>query len=143
MGTRKEDEWGPLKRPVGYAVLGYLWLHATIASMPFFPSLCLCASFFFFPSFRYPFHRTAPFSPRHTSRREHYRIMRISTADIRTRVFGRWGWFSFFFFLRSCVLVFCYIWKPRNLIREKLIERNTKGCGENFALEEIKVSNGF
>lgn len=50
----------------------------------------------------------------------------------------------FFFFLRSCVLVFCYIWKPRNLIREKLIERNTKGySGENFVLEEIKVSNGF
>lgn len=70
----------------------------------------------FFPSFRYPFHRTAPLSPRHTSRREHYRIMRISTADIRTRVvfWFRWEWFFFFKFLFFVYLKSEEIWSEKN-----------------------------
>lgn len=86
----------------------------------FFPppslSFALCPSFFFFPSFRYPFHRTAPLSPRHTSRREHYRIMRISTADIRTRVvfWFRWEWFFFFKFLFFVYLKSEEIWSEKN-----------------------------
>lgn len=129
-----EVRWNDL-----YAVLGYLWLHATIASMPLSLPLSIFLLFSFL-SLPFPSNGSS-FTASHKSTR-HYRIMRISTADIRTReVF--WSVRMVLFFEIVCFCFF-YIWKARNLIREKLIVKHEELCNRgNFALEEINVSNGL
>lgn len=132
-----EVRWNDL-----YAVLGYLWLHATIASMPFSPLSLPLSIFLLFSFLSLPFPSNgSSFTASHKSTR-HYRIMRISTADIRTReVF--WSVRMVLFFEIVC-FCFLYIWKARNLIREKLIVKHEELCNRgNFALEEINVSNGL
>lgn len=124
-----EVRWNDL-----YAVLGYLWLHATIASMPFFPLSLPLSIFLLFSFLSLPFPSNgSSFTASHKSTR-HYRIMRISTADIRTReVF--WSVRMVLFFEIVC-FCFLFIWKARNLIREKLIVKHEELCNRgNFALK--------
>lgn len=137
MGTRKEDEWGPLKRPVRGPGIPVAPRDHRIDA--FFPSL---SAFLLFSFLSLPFPSNgSSFTASHKSTR-HYRIMRISTADIRTReVF--WSVRMVLFFEIVC-FCFLYIWKARNLIREKLIVKHEELCNRgNFALEAINVSNGL
>lgn len=140
MGTRKEDEWGPLKRPVrGPGIPVAPRDHRIDAFFPSLSAFVHLSSFFLL------------FATLSIERLLFHRVTQVDAtlsynANIDRRYSNTRGFLvgengSFFEIVCFC---FLYTWKARNLIREKLIVKHEELCNRgNFALEEINVSNGL